>query len=143
MGPMRVPAVAGSFYPGRPGELAAAVKGYLAEAATDQATAAPKAIIVPHAGYIYSAPVAAAAYARLTPLAGTVTRVVLLGPAHTVYLSAVAAPHAIHCSGSEPLRYLAIDCFPGARPAAEPTWDDHVRTVCRDQGWDYDQVLEK
>lgn len=54
----------------------------------------------------------------------------------------VAAPHAIHCTGSEPLRYLAIDCFPGARPDAEPTWDDHVRAVCGQQGWNYAAVVE-
>jgi AmmeMemoRadiSam system protein B len=107
---MRAPAVAGSFYPERPGELAAAVAGYLAEAALsapEQTTSAPKAIIVPHAGYIYSGPVAAAAYARLAPLAGRVTRVVLLGPAHTVTLGAVAAPHAEAFDG--PLGPLTID----------------------------------
>ena len=108
MGPMRAPAVAGSFYPGRPGELAAAVKGYLAEAATDApGDKAPKAVIVPHAGYVYSAPVAAAAYARLAPLAGRVTRVVLLGPSHTVYFGAVAAPHAAAFDG--PLGPLTVD----------------------------------
>ena len=110
MGPMRAPAVAGSFYPERPGELAAAVAGYLAEASPEpssKAESAPKAIIVPHAGYIYSAPVAATAYARLKPLAGRVTRVVLLGPAHTVYLGAVAAPHAEAFDG--PLGPLTVD----------------------------------
>ena len=110
MGPMRAPAVAGSFYPGRPGELAAAVKGYLAEAApgpSSETSPVPKAVIVPHAGYVYSAPVAAAAYARLAPLAGKVTRAVLLGPAHTVYFGAVAAPHAAAFDG--PLGPLTVD----------------------------------
>jgi len=55
----------------------------------------------------------------------------------------VATPHRIHCTGSEPLRYLAVDCFPGSRPDAEPTWDAHVQVVCREQGWDYNEVLEK
>jgi quercetin dioxygenase-like cupin family protein len=50
--------------------------------------------------------------------------------------------HAIHCLGTTDLRYLAIDCFPGGRPDAEPTWDAHVQAVCRLQGWDYDEVLE-
>lgn len=54
----------------------------------------------------------------------------------------VATPHRIHCTSSEDLRYLAIDCFPGGRPHAEPTWDDHVRTVCAEQSWDYDTVRE-
>jgi hypothetical protein len=108
MGPMRAPAVAGSFYPERPGELAAAVQGYLADAAlSESGETAPKAIIVPHAGYIYSAPVAATAYARLKPLAGKVSRVVLLGPAHTIPLAAIAAPHAEAFDG--PLGPLTVD----------------------------------
>jgi hypothetical protein len=114
MGPMRTPAVAGSFYPERPGELAAAVQAYLAAVSADASADAapvpkviPKAIIVPHAGFIYSGAVAAAAYARLTPLAGTVERVVLLGPSHTVALGAVAAPHAEAFDG--PLGPLTVD----------------------------------
>jgi mannose-6-phosphate isomerase-like protein (cupin superfamily) len=39
------------------------------------------------------------------------------------------------------MRYVAVDCFPGGRPSAEPTWDAHVRTVCREQKWNYDDVL--
>lgn len=54
----------------------------------------------------------------------------------------VATPHTIHCTGTDALRYLAIDCFPAGRPDAEPTWDTHVQTVCREQGWDYNEVLE-
>jgi mannose-6-phosphate isomerase-like protein (cupin superfamily) len=48
--------------------------------------------------------------------------------------------HRIFCVGDTPLRYLAIDCFPGGRPEAEPTWDEHVRVMCRNNGWDYDAV---
>lgn len=48
--------------------------------------------------------------------------------------------HSIECLGNEPLTYLAVDCFPGGRPNAEPTWDAHVKTMCRQQGWDYNQV---
>ncbi len=114
MSQLRAPAVAGSFYPDRPAELAAAVEGYLADASPGPSSKAesgpkalPKAIIVPHAGYIYSAPVAATAYARLKPLAGKVERVVLLGPAHTVYLGAIAAPHAEAFDG--PLGPLTVD----------------------------------
>lgn len=54
----------------------------------------------------------------------------------------VATLHAIHCTGPDDLKYLAIDCFPGSRPEAEPTWDAHVRTVCGEQGWNYDEVRE-
>jgi mannose-6-phosphate isomerase-like protein (cupin superfamily) len=49
--------------------------------------------------------------------------------------------HSIQCSGQKPLRYLAIDCFVAGRPKAEPTWDSHVRVVCRREGWDYQQVI--
>ena len=52
-------------------------------------------------------------------------------------------PHRIHCVGDETLRYLAVDCFPGGRPQAEPTWDAHVQTVCQEQGWDYGEIVEQ
>jgi mannose-6-phosphate isomerase-like protein (cupin superfamily) len=55
----------------------------------------------------------------------------------------VNAPHRIHCMGDKRLVYLAIDCFPGGRPGAEPTWDSHVRVLCREQGWDYDKVVQR
>ena len=48
--------------------------------------------------------------------------------------------HRIHCLGETTLRYLAVDCFPGGRPTAEPTWESHVQTVCQEQGWDIDTV---
>lgn len=52
-----------------------------------------------------------------------------------------ATLHSIECQGDETLRYLAVDCFVGGRPAAEPTWNDHVRVVCGQQGWDYATVV--
>lgn len=98
MSHIRRPAVAGAFYPGEASRLAAAVAHYLDDAKatsrTVAASPAPKAIIVPHAGYVYSGPVAARAYAAVRGLAGQVTRVVLLGPAHFVYLRGIAAPCA-------------------------------------------------
>jgi mannose-6-phosphate isomerase-like protein (cupin superfamily) len=51
-------------------------------------------------------------------------------------------PHRIHCAGSVPLRYLAVDCFPAGRPEAEPTWDAHVQEVCQKLGWDYTQIVK-
>lgn len=48
--------------------------------------------------------------------------------------------HSIQCAGKQPLRYLAVDCFVGGRPQQEPSWDDHVKVMCRQQGWDYEQV---
>jgi mannose-6-phosphate isomerase-like protein (cupin superfamily) len=52
-------------------------------------------------------------------------------------------PHTLHriqSMGQEALRYLSIDCFVGGRPTAEPTWDSHVRNVCKQNGWDFDEV---
>lgn len=90
---VRPAAVAGSFYPGEPSSLASEVTSYLAQARQATATArAPKAIIAPHAGYIYSGPIAASVYARLEPMRGKVKRVVLAGPAHRVYVDGIALP---------------------------------------------------
>lgn len=51
--------------------------------------------------------------------------------------------HSIQAVGGKPLRYLAIDCFLNGRPKAEPTWDSHVKVLCREQGWDYGRVRKK
>lgn len=92
MASVRTPAVAGLFYPADARVLDAEVRGYLA--ATDAAGPAPKAMIAPHAGYVYSGPVAASAYAWLTAGRGIVSRVVLLGPAHRVPFKGLAASGA-------------------------------------------------
>ena len=89
---VRPPAVAGLFYPAEAGALACALDRYLSKAGQPATPPPPKAIIVPHAGYIYSAPVAAPAYAALRPLAGRIRRVVLAGPAHRVPVPGLAAP---------------------------------------------------
>jgi AmmeMemoRadiSam system protein B len=93
MSDIRPAAVAGMFYPATPSRLAADVRAYLADVPANPG-ATPKAIVVPHAGYIYSGPVAASAYARLLPLARTVTRVVLLGPTHRVPVRGLAVSPA-------------------------------------------------
>ena len=91
---VRPAAVAGMFYPADAQALAAQVDALL-QAATDQtAQPAPKALIVPHAGYIYSGQTAARAYARIAQLRGVVRRVVLLGPAHRVHVRGMALPEA-------------------------------------------------
>jgi AmmeMemoRadiSam system protein B len=89
---VRPPAVAGMFYPGDAKELASDIGAMLA-AARPQAFR-PKALIVPHAGYVYSGPVAAHAYALLAPLRGVIERVVLFGPTHRVYVRGLAVPSA-------------------------------------------------
>jgi AmmeMemoRadiSam system protein B len=88
----RPPAVAGLFYPAHPAELSAGVRALLQAAPVAAEPRIPKALIVPHAGYVYSGPVAGQAYARLRPLAGRITRVVLLGPVHRVPVRGLALP---------------------------------------------------
>jgi len=90
MGTIREPAVAGSFYPGDPDQLRITMDDLLTLAARrelDPETSrspesAPKALIAPHAGYVYSGPVAASAYIHLNRHKDRYDRVVLLGPAH-------------------------------------------------------------
>jgi len=48
--------------------------------------------------------------------------------------------HRIFCRGDAPLVYLSVDCFLHGRPAAEPTWESHVRVMCQTNGWDFDAV---
>lgn len=90
---IRPPAVAGLFYPGQPAELRDAVSEYLARAPS-AVDAPPKALIVPHAGYIYSGGIAAAAYSQIAQRRGQIRRVVLIGPSHRVYLQGMAVPTA-------------------------------------------------
>jgi len=93
---IREPAVAGQFYPGDPEQLCRTLRVLLEEAACGpgQVPRAPKAIIAPHAGYIYSGAVAARAYARLQVFRDLYRRVVLLGPSHRVALAGLAVPGA-------------------------------------------------
>jgi AmmeMemoRadiSam system protein B len=101
------PAVlAGIFYPAEAGELRAAVAGFLADA-NPSGSPPPKALIVPHAGYIYSGAVAGKAYERLKAAADGIRRVILLGPTHRVYVRGLAAPTATHFA--TPLGAIAID----------------------------------
>lgn len=89
---VRRPAVAGMFYPADPRQLAQDVQKMLSEAQSPELI--PKALIVPHAGYIYSGPIAATAYAMLRPIASRIRRVVLLGPTHRVAVRGLALPGA-------------------------------------------------
>lgn len=87
---VRPAAVAGLFYPGDPQTLRDLVHRQLAD--NPSRDASPKVLIAPHAGYVYSGPVAARAYNLLAPVAATLRRVVLFGPAHRVALRGVALP---------------------------------------------------
>jgi hypothetical protein len=93
MSKTRAPVVAGLFYPAEPDRLRQEVHHYLT-AAKPGDVAPPKAVIAPHAGYVYSGPVAASVYARIAPLRGTVTRVVVLGPSHRVGFHGIATSSA-------------------------------------------------
>lgn len=84
----RQPAVAGTFYPASAQKLHHMLVQYLNDAKSDAKV--PKAIIVPHAGYIYSGPVAATAYARLKKAHNRITRVVIIGPSHRVAFRGLA-----------------------------------------------------
>jgi predicted class III extradiol MEMO1 family dioxygenase len=90
---VRLPAMAGQFYPENPEELRTMVDGFLAAAKT-VSDKIPKAIIAPHAGYPYSGPIAGSAYACLARGRGTLKRVVLLGPSHFVAFPGLAASSA-------------------------------------------------
>jgi len=103
---IRQPAVAGMFYPADPAELSEMLDEMLAETSVGE-TPPPKAIIVPHAGYVYSGPIAASAYRRIKPLASRISRVILLGPSHRVPFYGIAA-----CSATEfstPLGLVHLD----------------------------------
>ena len=90
---IRPAAVAGSFYVADPQRLRTAVADLLA-AAPASAGASPKALIVPHAGYVYSGGVAAAAFTTLKSDEQGISRVVLIGPAHYVAVRGIAVPTA-------------------------------------------------
>ena len=92
---VRPPAVARLFYPGDARSLAEEVAAHLDRTEeTPLAPGFPKAVIVPHAGYVYSGPIAASAYDLLRPARGIVKRVVVLGPCHRVPVRGLALPRA-------------------------------------------------
>ncbi|NTW51657.1 MAG: AmmeMemoRadiSam system protein B [Chlorobiaceae bacterium] len=92
---VRQPAVAGSFYPASREALVRDLGQLLSQAIEpDENSPCPKALIVPHAGYIYSGKTAAAGYASLRRCASTITRVILLGPVHRVTVQGLALPDA-------------------------------------------------
>lgn len=114
---LRPAAVAGTFYPGSSAQLAAEVRRLLA--AVPRADAAlPKALVVPHAGYIYSGPIAASAYARIGSARGEISRVLLLGPAHRVAIHGLAAPEAT--AFATPLGAVDVDTDAIARALTLP-----------------------
>src|ERR1700692_1365555 len=120
---VRPAAVAGLFYPGAPPALRASVRALLHAAPQPAADAeCPKALIVPHAGYIYSGPIAASAFARLIPGRSLIRRVVLLGPVHRMPIRGLALPGAD--SFVTPLGAVTVDAEAAARLRTLPQVDE-------------------
>jgi len=97
--------VAGLFYPSGKHELQSTINDLLVQ--QEAGTTAPKVIIAPHAGYVYSGAVAAAAYARLHTVRDRIKRVVLIGPSHRVFVRGLALP-AVDAFDT-PLGRIALD----------------------------------
>ena len=107
---IRPAAVAGTFYPAQPDALRSGIVRWLSEATPAQGAcdaSAPKLLVVPHAGHVYSGPVAAHAYALLAPWRERISRVVLLGPTHRVPVRGLAAPTV--AAFDTPLGPVAVD----------------------------------
>lgn len=93
MSQIRQPAVAGLFYPADKESLQNDIEYYIEEANFGR-DVIPKAIVVPHAGYIYSGPIAATAYKQIIPIKDEINRVILLGPSHRVAFTGLAVPES-------------------------------------------------
>jgi MEMO1 family protein len=90
---VRLPAVAGSFYPNDTVQLRSMIEGFL-HGVKPPEMPTPKAIIAPHAGYVYSGPIAASAFAQFMPARDAIKRVVVLGPSHWVQVRGLATTSA-------------------------------------------------
>jgi AmmeMemoRadiSam system protein B len=129
---VREPAVAGAFYPAEAATLRRDVLALLDAAAPIALPAPLKALIVPHAGYAYSGPVAAAAYSLVRAEAGRIRRVVLIGPSHRVPLQGIAVPEANHFKtplGSMPIDLALRDELRRRSDVVESDWP-HASEHC-------------
>jgi AmmeMemoRadiSam system protein B/AmmeMemoRadiSam system protein A len=128
----RAPAVAGTFYPAAPDALARVVNAALGAAAVDRVDA--KAIVAPHAGYIYSGAIAGSAFQSVAHLGNRITRVVLIGPTHRLQFSGIAVPTATGMAtplGTVPIDRAGVDIALG---------DPEVHVV--DLAFDNEHALE-
>ena len=87
---VRPAALAGAFYPAEPSALRAMIGDMIERAPLHQV--APKALVSPHAGYIYSGPIAATTLKPLLARAGQIRRVVMLGPPHRMPVRQFCVP---------------------------------------------------
>ncbi|WP_404426095.1 AmmeMemoRadiSam system protein B [Thalassospira australica] len=94
---IRPPAIAGTFYPAAPDMLRSEIDGLIhaaVESQTENDTPIPKAIIVPHAGLMFSGAIAGLGFATVRALKGTVKRIVIIGPAHRMAFQGIAIARA-------------------------------------------------
>ncbi len=105
MNRVQQPVVAGTFYPDAPDVLRQQVRSYLAS--SSDGASHPKALIAPHAGYIYSGPVAGSAYSQLEEIADQITRVLILAPSHHLAFRGIAYSSAQQFQ--TPLGVLEVD----------------------------------
>lgn len=126
---IRPPAVAGAFYPADPRTLQSMIGELLNGAMPNEAVHWPKAIIVPHAGYVYSGAIAACAYASVRSAAEFYRRVVLMGPCHRVPVSGFALPASQWFA--TPLGEIAVDRESWQRLQGEPdiTVDENAHAL--------------
>ncbi len=125
---IRRAAVAGAFYPSDPRKLAQQVDDLLSDARAQQRNPGPppKALIAPHAAYVYSGPIAACAYVRLDEIRHRIRRVVVVGPAHRVAFEGLAGSSA--SAFATPLGEVA--CEPAAAPHVRPLDEAHSSDHC-------------
>lgn len=132
-GALRRSPFAGSWYPADPRELEAMVRDFLSEGGEGVVDGELVALIAPHAGLVYSGPVAAAAYRLLEAPATAIDAAVLLGPSHRVYFDGLA----VYPDGAfaTPLGLVTVDralaaSFVGATDRARPMPEVHLREHC-------------
>ena len=128
---VRKPAVAGSFYPSSAKEILSMTKGWLHPA---DAKTAPQAVIVPHAGFVFSGEVAASAYNRI-PKGHPYKRIFLLGPSHRVGFSG-ASVDTLYAYAETPLGRVAIDLDTGKELLKAASF------TCRNDAHDREHCLE-
>lgn len=116
---VRPAAVAGTFYPASKSELSSLLDRLLEGA---KCGPAPKALVVPHAGYAYSGPIAASAFARVPP---SIERVLLIGPAHRVFVRGMVSPGADRLA--TPLGEVEVDTEALATVPVTPDPSVHAR----------------
>jgi MEMO1 family protein len=104
---IRPAAVAGLFYPADPSELRSVVEDLLAKSKVRHKSESIRALIAPHAGYVYSGPVAAEAFASLPTGNHHVGRVVIIGPAHRMWVQGIAVPSVR--AFATPLGKISVD----------------------------------